>query len=109
MKNITKYTTIYTDEARAYIGLPHKHETVRYSIGNYVKEEANTNGMKSFWGIFKRGYVGVYHKMSSKHLHRYITEFQERYFYRALHTEQRMEELVRRSAKKQLKYANLIA
>ena len=41
--------TVYTDEARAYIGLRRDHETVRHSAGEYVNGMASTNGMESFW------------------------------------------------------------
>ena len=37
---------------------------------------AHTNGMESHWAALKRGYDGVYHQMSAKHLHRYVTEFE---------------------------------
>ena len=57
--------TVYTDEHGAYCGLPN-HETVRHSIGEYVREQAHTNGIESFWALLKRGYHGVYHHMSVK-------------------------------------------
>ena len=41
--------------------------------------DAYTNGMESFWAIFKRGYTGTYHHMSKKHLQRYVNEFAYRW------------------------------
>ena len=55
-------TTVYTDEAQAYKGLPGvKHETVKHSVGEYVSDQATVNGVESFWALMKRGYHGVYH------------------------------------------------
>ena len=51
--------TVYTDEAAAYKGMPFKHESVRHSTGEYVKEMAHTNGMESFWAILKRAHGGL--------------------------------------------------
>jgi hypothetical protein len=38
-------------------------------------EDVHTNGIESFWALFKRGYHGVYHWMSKKHLQRYLHEY----------------------------------
>ena len=46
---------VYTDEAAAYRGLPN-HEAVRHSVGEYVRDQAHTNGLESFWAMLKRGY-----------------------------------------------------
>ena len=71
-RNAKESATVYTDEAKAYKGMPFKHETCNHSAGEYVKGAAHTNGMESFWAMLKRGVNGVYHKISQKHLQRYV-------------------------------------
>ena len=107
--NTSEDATVYTDEAKAYRGLPRKHLSVKHSIGEYVRDQAHTNGIESFWAILKRGYKGVYHKMSPKHLKRYIAEFQERYNSKAMNTLARMKRIVERSVGKKLRYQDLTA
>ena len=36
---------------------------------------AHTNGIESVWTVLKRGYNGVYHNCSKKHMRRYVNEF----------------------------------
>lgn len=98
---------VYTDENSAYKGLPN-HETVRHSVGEYVNDMAHTNGMESFWSMLKRGYHGVYHKMSFKHLHRYINEFAGRHNMRELDTIDQMRHVVAGLIGRRLLYRDLI-
>jgi transposase-like protein len=67
---------VYTDEHRAYQGmLDYQHKAVKHSVGEYVNGMASTNGIESFWALLKRGFYGIYHRMSVAHLDRYINEF----------------------------------
>ena len=75
VSRVAEDATVYTDENRAYRGLPHKHETVNHSVGEYVDEMVHTNGVESFWSMLKRAHKGTFHKMSPKHLQRYVNEF----------------------------------
>ena len=67
--------TVYSDEASAYEGLPFEHESVKHSVAEYVRGMAHTNGMESFWSMLKRAHMGTFHKLSPKHLDRYVQEF----------------------------------
>lgn len=99
---------IYTDDHKAYQGLP-RHETVRHGIREYVRGNVHTNGVESFWAMFKRGHKGTYHKMSAKHLCRYVTEFVGRHNQRPLDTIDQMGVMVRGMEGKRLTYQTLIA
>lgn len=86
-QHVSIRSQIYTDEAHAYKHLvDYQHSSVNHSAGEYVKGRASTNGIESFWAMVKRGYVGIYHRMSFKHLQRYITEFVTRHNIRQLDT-----------------------
>ena len=99
---------VYTDEARAYVGLPRRHEAVRHSVGEYVKDKAHTNGMESFWSMLKRGHDGVYHHFSPKHLNRYVHEFEGRHNARPLDTAEQMSIMAAGTVGKRLTYSELI-
>ena len=99
--------TVYTDEHAAYRGLPYPHEAVRHSVGEYVREMAHTNGMESHWAMLKRGYIGVYHQMSVKHLPRYVAEFEGRHNVRPLDTADQMAAMARGADGKRMTYERL--
>ena len=42
----------------------------------------STNAIENFWSLFKRGLIGSFHKVSVKHLQRYLDEFTFRFNYR---------------------------
>ena len=106
--NIAPGATVYSDDRSAYDGLPN-HDTVKHSIGEYVREQVHTNGVESFWATFKRGQKGVYHKMSKKHLARYVAEFVGRHSERPLDTNDQLSQFVHGMDGKHLPYDELIA
>ena len=106
--NATPDAMVYTDEHPGYADLPN-HETVRHSVGEYVADQAHTNGIESFWAMLKRTYHGTYHHFSPKHLQRYVDEMATRQSLRELDTADLMGELAARMVGQQLTYADLTA
>ena len=101
--------TVYTDDAAAYKGMPFDHASVRHSVGEYVSGMAHTNGIESFWSMLKRAHKGVYHKISPKHLQRYVDEFSGRHGIRECHTLDQMNLVVDGMVGKRLMYRDLVA
>ena len=103
-----RQATVYTDEAGAYETLPFEHESVKHSVSEYVRGQAHTNGVESFWSMLKRGYYGTFHKLSPKHLDRYVQEFAGRHNLRERDTIDMMGAVVLGMDGKRLKYEELI-
>ena len=101
--------TVYSDEASAYEGLPFTHEAVKHSVAEYVRGMAHTNGIESFWAMLKRAHTGTFHKMSPKHLNRYVNEFADKHNCRESDTLDQMRELVTRLMGRNLGYRKLVA
>lgn len=73
---------IYTDELKSYLGIADKdtvHKTVNHSIEEWVVGDVHTNGIEGAWSLFRRSIVGTFHKMSVKHLDKYLDEFEWRF------------------------------
>ena len=104
-------STVYTDDHGGYnrLWMDFKHASVRHSVREYVKGQAHTNGIESFWAMLKRGYYGIYHHMSPKHLQRYVDEFCGRHNARSLDTIDQMKAMVRGMDGKRLRYRDLVA
>ena len=101
--------TVYTDDALVYETLPNPHKAVNHSALEYVRGEVHTNGMESFWSMLKRAYQGTFHKMSEKHLDRYVREFAGKHNLRDMDTLDIMGAIVLGMDGKRLKYTQLIA
>ena len=98
--------TAYTDEHRSYVGLEN-HETVKHTVKEYVNGMVHTNGVESFWSMLKRGYHGVYHHMSWKHLQRYANEYAGRHNLRDMDTLDQMRDVVAGLVGKRLLWRDL--
>jgi transposase-like protein len=102
---------VMTDEHRAYPAalapeFSMRHYTVNHIKGEYVRGDITTNSIESAFSLFKRGLIGQFHKLSAKHLHRYLAEFEYRFNNR--HSNEMFAEVVRRLAGiKPLQFATL--
>lgn len=97
---------VYTDEVSAYEDIPN-HASVRHGAAEFVRGEVHTQGIESFWSMLKRAHKGIYHKMSPKHLDRYVDEFAGRHNMRPLGTLDQMGLVARGLEGKRLAYAQL--
>jgi transposase-like protein len=76
---------IYTDNAAVYDfamneSLSKKHRTVNHTIQWVVPgSRIHTNTVESSFSLLKRGLIGSFHRVSTKHLQRYLNEFEYRF------------------------------
>ena len=83
--------------------------SLKHSVGEYVRGMAHTNGLESFWAPLKRAHKGTFHKMSPKHLNRYVSEFSSRHNVRGRDTIDQMIGVVKGMERKRLRYIDLIS
>jgi len=80
--NINRQSELQTDEARVYVGVGKefaRHGTVHHRKKEYARGSDTTNTVEGFFGLFKRGFKGIYQHCAEHHLHRYLTEYDFRY------------------------------
>ena len=73
---------IYTDELASYLGIATqdtRHETVNHSAEEWAVGDVHTNSIEGVWSLFKRSIIGAFHKVSAKHLDRYLDELEWRF------------------------------
>ncbi len=102
---------IFTDEHGAYRGLAadFEHEAANRSVGDYVRGVAHTQGIESFRAMLKRAHKGTFHKVSPKHLQRYVDEFAGRHNVREADTIDIMATYAAGAVGKRLRYRDLVA
>ncbi len=105
----TPGATVYTDDAAAYESLPFDHAVIKHSLSEYVKGDVHTNGIESLWSMLKRAHKGTFHKLSPKHLNRYVQEFAGRHNVREQDTIEQMQTVSDGMNGKRLRYRELVA
>ena len=77
LANVEEGSTVYTDDHQGYNRLDkwYDHLSVNHTDWQFADGDITTNRIESIWAVLKRGYRGVYHYMSEKHLERYVNEF----------------------------------
>ena len=100
--------TVYTDEFGGYNTIPQRRKTVCHSAGKYVRGQARTNGIKSFWALLKRVWVGTHHWWSRRHCFCYVAECAHRQNTMGLNGEGAIALPVQQAVGKRFTYAGLI-
>ncbi len=108
-KLVDESSRLLTDEGPQYI-VPGKnyadHQSVKHSAGEYVRRgtDIHTNTIESYFAIFKRGLFGIWHNVSTEHLHRYVSASEFRYNTRKLDDGDRVVAALRGAEGKRLMY-----
>jgi transposase-like protein len=114
-KVVDPTAAIVTDEWIAYQGIGKEfkggHHTVNHGAREYVRYTkdggpvyVSTNEAESFFGLFKRGFIGAFHQLSHHHLSRYLDEFSFRWCNRKVSDGERMVKAIQGAEGKRLKY-----
>lgn len=61
--------------AKAALRKDPKHHVINHRRKEYVRGMVHTNSIESAFSLLKRGVIGQFHRVSIKHLQRYLNEF----------------------------------
>lgn len=109
-ENVAPESRLHTDEAKMYLKIGKgfaAHETVNHSKKEYARGDVTINSAEGFFSVFKRGMRGTYQHCKSRHLPRYLAEFDFRYNHRAaldIDDQQRTTAMVKGVVGKRLTY-----
>jgi transposase-like protein len=108
--NVEQGANLMTDEDRMFKGLRKDYnlQSVKHSIGEYVRGDVHSNSIESVWAQLKRQIVGVHHWVSPKHLQKYVDEMSWRFNRRDLKVTPRMNDMFA-CVEGRLTYKTLIA
>lgn len=107
--NVEKSATIMTDEWKGYGGIGKHfeggHKTVNHSAREYATPQGiSSNEVESYFANLKRGIYGVFHHVCSKHLQKYVDEFDFRWSNREVSDTERTFRAIAQSGGKRLTY-----
>ncbi len=112
LANVSPDAHLRTDEGGHYIGIGRRfasHEAVKHSLFEFVRGDASTNVVESFFSRLKRQLYGTHHAVSKRHLHRYVAEVVFKHNTRKLDDGQRVLEALRMAEGKRLLYEQPIS
>jgi transposase-like protein len=110
LETIKRTAQLYTDEWSGYnkVGKLYARRIVDHSRHQYVNGDVSTNTIEGFWSILKRGFMGIYHWVSRKHLQKYVNEFVLRYNTRSLSNSERFNLVLANAGNNHITYKQLI-
>ena len=81
-EKVRQGSVVHTDEWFAYRGLSkrgYEHKSVNHGSGQWVKDGSHTNSIEGYWSQLKRSIRGTHIHVSTKHLPKYLGEFDFRH------------------------------
>jgi len=99
--------TIISDSFRGYCEVKEtfsKHKKVNHSQGIFDKEGEHINFVESFNSLLRRGYFGIFHQFTDRHLHRYCVEMSYKRNCHKLNRNERIEKTISRLEGKRMFY-----
>lgn len=81
-KNADMKSRLHTDESKLYGTLGKEfasHETVNHAAKEYARGDVHSNTAEGYFGVFKRGMIGIYQHCGEQHFQRYLDEFTFRF------------------------------
>lgn len=81
-EHVESGSEVHTDEFRSYLWLDSSefaHQSVNHAKTYVAPGNVHTNGCENVWSLFKRGIMGIFHKVSEKYLPLYLDEFAFRF------------------------------
>ena len=111
-ENVDRRSALMTDRFGSYAEVGSTffggHHTVDPGKGEYVRGDASTNEVESYFALLKRGVIGSFHHVSKNHLDRYCDEFSFRWNHRKTTDGERTIEAIKGAEGKRLSYRDPI-
>lgn len=96
-KHVAKTAVMSTDEWVAYDRLGtmgYESGRVNHGTGEWVRGRTHTNTIEGFWSHFKCSVKGTHRAISKKHMQKYLGEFEFRFNFRGLSSDQMLDRLL---------------
>lgn len=85
------------------------HQAVKHSAKEYVRGDAHSNSVESFFSRLKRQMYGTHHAVSPRHLHRYVAEVAFKHNTRKMDDGERTVAAIQGGEGKRLRYRQTVA